>query len=648
MGTIHKLKPEVIEFILKIRKDKSTLGCRKIASLVYQKFKVDVSKSSINAITKNSGLNMPVGRRRKKSRSPAVGIPPIKEVIKTAADSIIELSSPKEELLSPPQIERPVEEAPKEEPAPAEPTPQEPPKEEPPVEKIPETPAEEPPKEKAPAQPKPKPEEPVLPEAEKKVSPEPPKEEVVPRPAPEEAPAEAQRPQPAVPQEVTTQEALPAEATTSGVVLFKAADYLTGGIFAVSNLIKERFKLDFDYIARNEFLLYSAFFSISLDNLNQPFEDNSGIWPLVNSRFKNEEIDLYICQLHDAISLNPQIAKAITQSFQEARGIKVQLSNNDVFYLGPQMHTVYSDAEQIPYDFSLPIFGAREKLKEQLKEGGAVCLLTAPGYDSVPKEFFDFMLALENKDQGLSSFTLYGNKLEDLGKIPAQEKKQYNFLLALWPWQFQGERKIKLLGEFQSAALSFPEREIFVAEAEVSLTQRITGQSVTLRGSAVKFTPQEKIALIILSNFSKEQKKPEELARIYFSSWPDPLLSFEAFSRSRELFTYSADSDRLFKLEHLSATTEIKDLFSYYLKSLDSYLRWHILPPGYEDKEFSWVKSNLYDLKVMLKSKGDCLECVFEPPAGYPCLKDLQYACQHLNQSNIEFFGGKKVLFSAK
>ena len=712
MGTTHKLKPEVIEFIRKTREEKPTLGCRKIASLVYEKFKVDLSKSSINTIIKNSGLNLPVGRRRKKPRASSGGIPAIKEVIKTAAESVIELSSPKEELLlapveeppTPPVIASPEgakqsqeiasspqeetvaprndeeesakEEKPKEE-APVEPMPvaeapsvdkptEEPSKEEPKEEKA-EAPVEEPPKEEAPKEEvvEPAPAEPVAPEPPKE---EPPKEEVPPpviaslerakqsqeiASSPQEeavAPRndEKNAPQPEAPLEVTAQAAPLTEAVISGVLLLKAVDSLTGGILSISNLIKERFKLDLDYIARDEFLLYAPLFGISLDNFSEPFKEESGIWPLINQHFKNEEIDLYVSQLHDAISLNPQIAKVITQGFQEVCAVKVQISNSDVFYLGPQMHTVYSDGQQIPYDFSLPVFCVREKLKEQIKDPGALCLLTAPGFDNAPKELFDFILSLGDKDNGVSSFSLCGDKLRDLEKIPLEQKRQFKFLFAIWPWQFQRTRKIKLLGKFQSVSLRFPEKQIYAAETEVSLTQSVTGQSVTLRGCAVKFSPREKIALIIVSNFTKEQKKLQDLAESYFSSWPDPLISFESFSSKTELFTYSSESHRLFKFEHLSATTEIKDLFKHYLKGLDSYLRWHIMPAGYEDKEFLWAKSNLYALKAVLTPKGDYLQVAFEIPADYPFLKDLQYTCQRLNESNITFFSDKKVLFLVK
>ncbi|MDD5506225.1 MAG: hypothetical protein PHR73_05680, partial [Candidatus Omnitrophica bacterium] len=65
MGVVHKLKPEVIKFILDNKKANPHLSCRSLNSLLLEKLQVKVSKSSINAIFKQNNLSMPVGRRQK-------------------------------------------------------------------------------------------------------------------------------------------------------------------------------------------------------------------------------------------------------------------------------------------------------------------------------------------------------------------------------------------------------------------------------------------------------------------------------------------------------------------------------------------------------------------------------------------------------
>ncbi|MEK6727830.1 MAG: hypothetical protein AABY28_04055 [Candidatus Omnitrophota bacterium] len=68
MGIIHKLRPEIENFIIEQKKEDPAISCRGLVLLVQKKFQVSVSKSSINSIFKKAGLSMPVGRRPKKKR----------------------------------------------------------------------------------------------------------------------------------------------------------------------------------------------------------------------------------------------------------------------------------------------------------------------------------------------------------------------------------------------------------------------------------------------------------------------------------------------------------------------------------------------------------------------------------------------------
>lgn len=65
MGIVHKLKPEVLNFILENKHRDSTLSCRTLTQLILEKLQIKVSKSSINSIFKEYNLSMPVGRRQK-------------------------------------------------------------------------------------------------------------------------------------------------------------------------------------------------------------------------------------------------------------------------------------------------------------------------------------------------------------------------------------------------------------------------------------------------------------------------------------------------------------------------------------------------------------------------------------------------------
>src|SRR3989304_4835074 len=64
MGVIHKLKKEVIDFIVVKKKKNVALSCRQLAFLTMEKYQTRISKSSINAVLKQAQLSSSVGRRR--------------------------------------------------------------------------------------------------------------------------------------------------------------------------------------------------------------------------------------------------------------------------------------------------------------------------------------------------------------------------------------------------------------------------------------------------------------------------------------------------------------------------------------------------------------------------------------------------------
>ena len=63
MGVIHKLKPEILSFIIEHKQNNPALSCRNLTSQILAQFQINISKSSINAIFKENNLSMPIGRR---------------------------------------------------------------------------------------------------------------------------------------------------------------------------------------------------------------------------------------------------------------------------------------------------------------------------------------------------------------------------------------------------------------------------------------------------------------------------------------------------------------------------------------------------------------------------------------------------------
>jgi hypothetical protein len=504
MGVVYKLTPEVKEFILKEKQADPNLGCRKLASLVLDKFQEKVSKSSINSLLKETGLSMPVGRRRKARRG------------------IVETEG-------------------------------------------------------------------------------------------------------------------------LGGIFLKAADSLLGGSLAISEAIKGQISgSPKDILAKTKALLYAPLFASS-DNLQ--FKPDSGLWALLNQRFSHEEMLAYLNELQQVKGLSAEISQAISDIAQEAHCFKITTSSNAQFYLDGQLHTVWSTAN-IPFNFSVPVRDARKRLKEHLKDNEPWLLLMAPGYDKPTKEFFEFLSGVENREKHIMQITLLDNQSGILENVQSGQNSQGFFIFGLWPWQFTALRKVKTISEFRPFYFDILKEELFIADIEVELTQPDINQTLTLRGLSLKRVAEDKIRLMVLSNYNQD-KAAQELVEAYLSHWPNLEDSFRDYGRKVELFARAAGPKRIFSSENAflkaGLNEGIVELFRRYLKLLDAYVRWYFLPAGYENKDFSTLKEQFYSLAGRIKRHKHYIAAAFEPSPNSPALADLAYACHRVNERTVVLDEGKRL-----
>jgi len=548
MGVIHKLKPEIIDFILRQKKVNPGLSCRGISALIKQEFLINLSKSSINAIIKSAGLSMPVGRRqRRKKRSPQLPAAP---------------APVPEQVESPPQIpaEREIEE------------------------------------------------------------------------------------EPQITVEKEAEE--PYEAECTGAILLKAVDCLIGASPRIAKAVKTHLAHPADdLLAKTEALIYLPLFNISKDE-----KDNSlaGLWPLLGKELSLEGILSYLQFLQGVRAINLEILKVIPDIFQEVRCVKIFLSDGKIVYLDGQLRTIWS-TPYVPYNFSATLYNAECYINRHLYGDSPFVLFMAPGDDAPTEEFFNFILSLDGKERDMVKMIYYGNKLEELKAVPLMSVKKHFFVFGLWAWQFRGCRKVNKIGEFKPFNFAGLKKDFVVAEIEVILSQPYVRQEIKLRGYAVKTTLQEQIPLIILSNFPAHRTNPEEMISLYLSHWPNLQEGFEDMKRKIELFTYLGASQRFFSVQGLQPDKaylfEKKEIFDYCLQTLDSYFKWHFLPLGYEDKDFSTIKERFYSLKAILKKDEAHALATFKPPQGYQHLKELEYTCRRLNEREICLGDGRRLWF---
>jgi len=209
----------------------------------------------------------------------------------------------------------------------------------------------------------------------------------------------------------------------------------------------------------------------------------------------------------------------------------------------------------------------------------------------------------------------------------------------MWPWQFSEFRKVKNISEFRQFCFEPLKKDYYIADIEIVLTQPYANKEFTVKGCVLKNSLEDKPRMIILSNLP-ENNKSEEIAQLYLNRWPDPEDTFADFSRKIELFTYTATDQKFLPADELLLNLDFKNetiegLLSKYLQLLDLYVKWHLLPHGYEGKDFKTIREQFYVLAASITKEKQWTIVSFKPESDYAFSNDLEYACRRLNEKEI-------------
>jgi hypothetical protein len=429
-----------------------------------------------------------------------------------------------------------------------------------------------------------------------------------------------------------------------GLILLRAVDSLLGGSRLIAKVIGSKLNIEEkELLSRTEALIYLPLFD--LPDKTSHIQELS---LLVGKQVAVGDLLAYLNELQELRTINLDISQVIAAIFKDIRCIEVNISDGNTIYLDGQFHTVWS-GPYIPYDFSITISNVKSYINKYFTENSPIVLFMAPGYDTPTKEFFTFLSSLISEKNHISGLSFLGNKLEKLENLTLPYVKKRKVVFALWPWQYVEFRKVKNLGEFKPVQISVFNKEFYAAEIEIELLQPQVNQYVTIKGYAVKMSPQEKTRVLILSNFTDEITGPQELMELYLGHWPNFEEGFQDFSRKIELFTYTGASRRFFSSEMLgldSADMEISTILNRYLEALDLYAKWHFFPSEYSEKEFRVMKEQFYGLKSSLKQGQAFTSIAFRLPPAYQFLRPLEYALRRLNERQIVLADKTRAWFS--
>jgi len=457
----------------------------------------------------------------------------------------------------------------------------------------------------------------------------------MPPPEAEEKPKEmiimpAQKEEEPLPQEKPAQEAeeLPVSVYRSftGMAFLEAADYLIGGSFRIAEALNKRLGASANDIAaaiRNA--IYSS------------LEENAAEDPV-------------LAGLRGKIDAAPELLRILSGLAKEARYLRIDLDGGKSAWLDAHLHTVFP-THYIPDSFGLPLASLRQNINRCFGQGAPFIILKAPGDGVPPAELFALLAGLKKAKDNIRGVVALNSQLREIESFPLPAKDELPFIFGLWPWQFSEYRRMKGLGEFRPFELPGEGSVFHIADVRMEIIGPSSGEPFILRGAAVKFASHDKVRMVILSNLSPEAASFEEIAGLYFNSWPDPEGALFDLNRKMESFSYGPTMPETFWVNELSFNENVKlditILLKHYFRALDAYFRQFFLSEECPNKDFFNINDNFYKLAVTSSDKEGYTILNLEIPPAYTFRTELAYACSRLNECQIRLPTGKRLWFKS-
>lgn len=633
MGVVYKLTDKIIQFIINQKKEDSLLSCRGLVVIVKKKFKITLSKSSINTIWKQAGLSGPVGRKARSFLKPP-------EVLKQEPIKLLETRPP--EKLELPQLlaEKPASEQPVKEP-----------------EKAPEKPALIPEKEV---------QKPVLPE---KKEPEiiENKPELLPKPLPVPVP------EPIGIKEVKKEEPLFEEVQSAQLIEIKDDEIIENlGFFFLklaewqvsqSSILAETIKPYLtnyelqDLKAKSEILLFLV--ALGLNDLEAIRRyDNKDIWALnqINQKHSPESLVKFIQDFKSLKSLSLTLSMVASQAQAEVNFIKITLADNTALFLDSQLKTIWQDSD-IPLAFSTTINKSRSYVDDIFQDNvQSVNIFTAPGYFAFSPVFYELIYACEDlPEKRMLRLTFHNQHKNEIGvslKLPAAKRF---FIMGIWPWQEETSRIIQEdVRIVKSFYLEDWEKEIYYSEIRANLPQYKLFQGLKIRAALIRDTGLSWPRMGIITNFPDERPIPEIISE-YLLRWPNLDEGYQDFLKKSEKSMFmpskplslqkpgASDESNVYTLS--SIKVDLWQNLSLIVNNLSSFCQRYFFPAGYENMDFSTMKQRFYSLPGRLKMQNNRLFITLSLPPGYAFQKDLLYAVRRVNENDCTSPSGQKIQF---
>jgi hypothetical protein len=619
MGVIHKLREDVVSFIITLKKNNPSIGVRQLSALTSEQFHVQVSKSSVNSVLKKSALSSSVGRRSGiRARSEKFSIPSVKKsqisknmqavgfqkeepLFAEEKDPVQERRDSKEEVLlqeKKKHLEQKQDQGEEESPLGAE---------------------LEPVKEKE--------------EAQEKEGPS------------TEIPRKDWRPQGT------------AISDGAGFIFLKAAQWdlaersLMAELFKkyIQSSVSDRFDSLSDMFLFLKFLGEDSFESTStyrghglgvLNHFCQPSANENKDLLELQELFQWDKT----MQKSSALpSFIMEYNKIKEQAFLEVKGLKLFLEDKTEITMDAEMASFGggSSIPPLPYGSS-PIHKAMARLSNALVSNIQNAVFhKAPGEARFDRVVYDMVAVFENipgkRILKISVLDLQGEEMARFSTVPFQKRA---FLMGVTPQQKEFGELTKSVkwAEKKSFYHEGTDRTVYFTETKTNfMTTQIDESVDDYRIITVRKGEESAPSWGILTN--QQKGSGEDILKEYMSQWP---YFGESLQEAPIFVLPPGNHEESQKRENKDEKKDFS-IFRDFVGALHKYCQRQFFPPAHSKDDINCFIADVYGVPGSYYEGEGHLTVFLDVEKGSPYRKDLQYAVKRVNERHILDYCGRRL-----
>lgn len=587
MGVVHKLRDDVVDFILAQKKERPDISVRKLSAVVLKEFQIVVSKSSVSSVLKNANLNSPIGRH-------GSSVDQERGFVKKPAGTFKIPEQKKKQIFASSKPSLPP-----------------------------------PPAKSAKIEHKVEAKLPVI------IKPLPVKDEEK-KPAPVMSNL--------VPEAKILPEAVKSSFENVGMIFLKAAEWDLAGGSVLAKILKDelggRYDIDYEFMA--DLLLFPELF----DQKTSSGDDSRRIEKLLSTGTKSALLDPQVfsaamaaanhiedCGLKLAIELEILLRGVSVAKITDRVGTSVfyNLKNKVLSLDNVQSEDIVSVAEAVKV--------LNTDIVRNVHSAVFQCFSKANTFDHLVK--FLLVSFHDGPGGGFREASLQdagGAELAKFTYFPAQKR---TFVIAVWTWKERWPEILGLASKVDFKALPVFGKTFYYKD--IGGEQLLNLNKGPLRAIILSTAPapSEEPLVVLLTNVDGDNEKVKKAVLDFLYSWP-------GLSEESAPYFMAENAGQRDPFLTVFKELESQPVFSQCLptlrKFLDSWSRHHFFVTKGDSVDDSGPQDQVYRLAGHLRNENERIAVVtIEAPANYPAIDQLKNAVRRFNARMFRGIGGRRI-----